>query len=149
MERKRVRRSQLIAFLTSAYGIRLAEAAAFRVLHGALAEIALPSLVLREPPLALEDERAESDLGAEVAELVAAGRRGDAVEHYNERVGAPEEMLSGMRQTRFWPTLEQAAHTLVYDTTITSSLPLDRVSEITTSRTAASSRSRTATRSSP
>ena len=36
-----------------------------------------------------------------------------------------------MRDPPFWPTLEQAAHTLVYDTTITSSLPLDRVSAIT------------------
>jgi hypothetical protein len=36
------------------------------------------------------------------------------------------------RDAPFWPTLEQAAHTLVYDTTITSSLPLDRVSAITT-----------------
>jgi hypothetical protein len=41
-------------------------------------------------------------------------------------------MLAGMRDAAFWPTLEQAAHTLVYDTTITSSLPLERVSAITT-----------------
>jgi hypothetical protein len=40
-------------------------------------------------------------------------------------------MLAGMRDAPFWPTLEQAAHTLVYDVTITSSLPLDRVSAIT------------------
>jgi hypothetical protein len=41
-------------------------------------------------------------------------------------------MLAGMRDAAFWPTLVQAAHTLVYDTTITSSLPLERVSAITT-----------------
>jgi hypothetical protein len=41
-------------------------------------------------------------------------------------------MLAGMRDAPFWPALEQAAHTLVYDTTITNSLPLDRVSAITT-----------------
>jgi hypothetical protein len=41
-------------------------------------------------------------------------------------------MLVGMRDAPFWPTLEQAAHTLVYDTKITSSLPLDRVSAIIT-----------------
>ena len=98
------------------------------LLHAALAGIAFPRLVLLEPPLALDDEPDQSNLGAEIAELVAAGRRGDAVEHFNKSIGVPEEMLAGIRDAPFWPTLEQAAHTLVYDTTITSSLPLDRVS---------------------
>lgn len=40
-------------------------------------------------------------------------------------------MLAGMRDAPFWPALERAAHTLAYDTTITSSLPLDRLSAIT------------------
>lgn len=102
------------------------------LLHAALAGIGLPRLALLEPPLALEDEPDEPDLGAEIAELIAAGRRGDAVEHFNKSIGVPEEMLAGMREAPFWPTLEQAAHTLVYDTTITSTLPLDRLSEITT-----------------
>jgi pimeloyl-ACP methyl ester carboxylesterase len=53
------------------------------LLHAALARIAFPRLALLEPPLALEDELDGSDLGAEVAELVAVGRRGDAVEHFN------------------------------------------------------------------
>jgi alpha-beta hydrolase superfamily lysophospholipase len=98
-----------------AYGF---SSGAVLLLHAALAGIALPKLALLEPPLALEDERDESDLGAEVAELVAAGRRGDAVEHFNKSIGVPEEMLAGMRDAAFWPTLEQAAHTLVYDTTL-------------------------------
>jgi hypothetical protein len=79
-----------------------------------------------------EDEPDGSDLGAEVAELVAAGLRRDAVEHFNRSIGVPEEMLAGLRDAPFWPTLEHAAHTLVYDSTITSSLPLDRVSAIAT-----------------
>jgi pimeloyl-ACP methyl ester carboxylesterase len=112
-----------------AYGF---SSGAVLLLHAALAGVALPKLVLLEPPLALEDEPDESDLGAEVAALVAAGRRGDAVEHFNKSIGVPEEMLAGMRGAPFWPALEQAAHTLVYDTTITSSLPLDRLSGITT-----------------
>ena len=58
-----------------------------------------PRLALLEHPLAL-DEPDESDLGAEVAELVAAGRRGDAVEHFNKSIGVPEEMLAGMRDAR-------------------------------------------------
>src|SRR5918999_1091540 len=78
------------------------------------------------PPYAVEREVED------LHELVAAGRRGDAVEHFNKSIGVPEEMLAGMREAPFWPALEQAAHTLVYDTTITNSLPLDRVSAITT-----------------
>jgi pimeloyl-ACP methyl ester carboxylesterase len=112
-----------------AYGF---SSGAVLLLHAALAGIALPRLALLEPPLALEDEPDASDLGAEIAELVAVGRRGDAVEHFNKSIGVPEEVLAGMRDAPFWPTLEQAAHTLVYDITITSSLPLDRVSGITT-----------------
>ena len=111
-----------------AYGF---SSGAVLLLHAALSGIALPRLALLEPPLALEVEPGGSDLGAEIAELVAASRRGDAVEHFNKSIGVPEEMLAGMRDAPFWPTLEQAAHTLVYDTTITSSLPLDRVSAIT------------------
>ncbi len=110
-----------------AYGF---SSGAVLLLHAALSGIAFPRLAMLEPPLAL-DKPDESDLGAEVAELVAAGRRGDAVEHFNKSIGVPEEMLAGIRDAPFWPTLEQAAHTLVYDTTITSSLPLDRVSAIT------------------
>jgi pimeloyl-ACP methyl ester carboxylesterase len=112
-----------------AYGF---SSGAVLLLHAALAGIALPRLALLEPPLALEDEPDGSDLGAEVAELVALGRRGDAVEHFNKSIGVPEEMLAGMRDAPFWPTLEQAAHTLVCDITITGSLPLDRASEINT-----------------
>jgi hypothetical protein len=112
-----------------AYGF---SSGAVLLLHAALAGIPLPRLALLEPPLALEDEPDGSDLGAEVAELVAAGLRRDAVEHFNRSIGVPEEMLAGLRDAPFWPTLEHAAHTLVYDSTITSSLPLDRVSAIAT-----------------
>lgn len=113
-----------------AYGF---SSGAVLLLHAALASVDFPRVALLEPPLALEDEPDEPDLGAEVTELVAAGRRGDAVEHFNRAIGVPEQLLAGMREAPFWPTLEQAAHTLVYDTTITRSLPLDRVSAITAS----------------
>jgi len=112
-----------------AYGF---SSGAVLLLHAALAGVAFPRLALLEPPLALEDEPDQPDLGAEVAELVAAGRRGDAVEHFNRSIGVPEEMLAGMRDAPFWPALERAAHTLVYDMTITSSLPLDQLSGVTT-----------------
>jgi pimeloyl-ACP methyl ester carboxylesterase len=102
-------------------------------LHAAAGGLAIPRLVLLEPPIPLEGQPEEDgDLGAEVTELVAAGRRGDAVEHFNRSIGVPEEMLAGMRQAPFWPTLEEIAHTLVYDTTITSSVTTGLLSTIAT-----------------
>lgn len=95
--------------------------------------LAIPKLTLLEPPLPLDPPPAdEPDLGAEVADLVAAGRRGDAVEHFNRSIGVPEEYLVGMREQPWWPAMEALAHTLVYDTIITGTFPVARLSTITT-----------------
>jgi hypothetical protein len=87
-----------------------------------------------EPPLELDESvPPDTDLGREIAELVAAGRRGDAVAHFNRSIGVPKEMIAGLRQAPFWPALEDLAHTLVYDTVITSSaLPPARLPTVTT-----------------
>jgi alpha-beta hydrolase superfamily lysophospholipase len=87
-------------------------------------------LALLEPPLAFEPEPESEDLGAEVAELVAAGRRGDAVLHFNRSIGVPEEMLAGMRDAPWWPAMEALAHTLVYDTRISGGFSVDRLGSI-------------------
>jgi pimeloyl-ACP methyl ester carboxylesterase len=86
-------------------------------------------LALLEPPV--DFDAPPSPLGAEVTELVAAGRRGDAVEHFNRSIGVPTELIAGLRQAPFWPGLEALAHTLVYDTLITESLTSQRLAEIT------------------
>jgi pimeloyl-ACP methyl ester carboxylesterase len=102
-------------------------------LHAAADGLPIEKLALMEPPLELDEHApAEPDLAAEVDELVAAGRRGDAVEHFNRTIGVPEEMIAGLRQAPFWPALEELAHTLVYDTVITTSLPATRLPAITT-----------------
>ncbi|MFF4879544.1 alpha/beta fold hydrolase [Micromonospora sp. NPDC000668] len=102
-------------------------------LHAAEQGLAIPRLALLEPPVPVDDQPApESDLGAEVAELVAAGRRGDAIEHFQTSIGVPAEMIAGMRQDPSWPALEALAHTLVYDTVITGSLSVARLSAVTT-----------------
>jgi pimeloyl-ACP methyl ester carboxylesterase len=55
----------------------------------------------------------------ELAALIAAGRRGDAVEYFQRRlVGIPEPVVVQLRQAPFRPALERLAHTLVYDATI-------------------------------
>jgi pimeloyl-ACP methyl ester carboxylesterase len=101
-------------------------------LHAAARGLGIAKLALLEPPIPLEDQPEEGDLGAEIAELVAAGRRGDAVEHFNRSIGVPEEMVAGMRDAPFFPTLEEIAHTLVYDTNITSSVTPELLSTIAT-----------------
>src|ERR687892_324339 len=101
-------------------------------LHAAARGLPVLKLVLLEPPIPLEDQPQEGDLGAEIAELMAAGRRGDAVEHFNRSIGVPEEMVAGMRDAPYFPTLEKIAHTLVYDTTITRSVTPDLLASIAT-----------------
>lgn len=70
----------------------------------------------------------EENMAGQLAELVAAGRRGDAVEFFQTRiVGIPPEIVAHIRQQPFWPALEKMAHTLVYEMTILGdrSLPVD------------------------
>lgn len=92
-------------------------------LHAAARGLAIPRLAVLEPPVILDEPVSPGpDLGAEVAELVAAGRRGDAMERFQRGIGVPAEMVEGMLASPAWPALEALAHTLVYDLTITSSL---------------------------
>lgn len=51
--------------------------------------------------------------------LIAAGRRGDAVEYFQRQmVGIPEHIVAELRNAPFRPALEAMAHTLVYDATL-------------------------------
>jgi alpha-beta hydrolase superfamily lysophospholipase len=53
--------------------------------------------------------------GEEAAALVAAGRRGEAMELFMRRVGSPDELVAQARQSPVWPSREAIAHTLAYD----------------------------------
>lgn len=100
------------AVLGFSSGAALALAAAAR--GSAIAKLALFDLPLRPggPPN-------EVDHAAALAELVRAGRRGDAVEYFQGRmVGIPEPVIEQMRHAPFRPALEQMAHTLVYEATV-------------------------------
>ncbi|WP_089009992.1 alpha/beta fold hydrolase [Micromonospora viridifaciens] len=88
-------------------------------------------LALLEPPIDLaKPPTGESGLAAEIAQLVAAGRRGDAVAHFQASIGVPAELTEGMRESPSWPALERLAHTLVYDLTIVDALPADELARI-------------------
>jgi hypothetical protein len=78
-------------------------------------------LALWEPNFIVDDARPAlpSDYVPHLNELVAADRRGDAVEYFmTAAVGMPGEFVAPMRGMPMWPALEGAAHTLAYDGTV-------------------------------
>ena len=74
--------------------------------------------VLFEPPFVTDDSRPPMppDLAARLNEMLAAGRRGEAVEYFmTKAVLAPPGAVAQMRQSPMWPRMEALAHTLAYD----------------------------------
>lgn len=83
--------------------------------------LAVERLALYEPPFMIDDSRElpPIDYVERIEAMVAAGRRGDAVEYFlRVAVQVPAEVVAGMRSAPMWPGLERVAHTLVYDGTI-------------------------------
>jgi pimeloyl-ACP methyl ester carboxylesterase len=100
---------------------------AILVLKAAAAGLPITHLVLYEPPFRPDDNYPPppADLAEQVAKLVAAGRRGDAVELYQTKaIGIPEDVVVQMRHAPFRPGLEAIAHTLAYDAKITGDMSL-------------------------
>jgi pimeloyl-ACP methyl ester carboxylesterase len=117
---------------------------AFLALQAAGRGLAISRLALYDPPYIVGDfvgdglgdgrPRQHADHAAALAELIAAGRRGDAVEYFQTRlVGIPEEVVVQLRHAPFRPALEAMAHTLVYEATILGdqSLPTELASALT------------------
>ncbi len=78
-------------------------------------------LALYEPPFIVDDSSppVPGDMVETLTRLVAAGRRGDAVEHYmTKALGVPAQVVATMRSSPFWAQWEATAHTLAYDFTI-------------------------------
>jgi pimeloyl-ACP methyl ester carboxylesterase len=78
-------------------------------------------LAVYEPPFIVDASRSllPEDYVSHLEDLVAAARRGDAVEFFlTTAVGVPAEVVAGMRQEPFWSSMEAVAHTLAYDGTI-------------------------------
>lgn len=89
---------------------------------------AISKLALYEPP---PTGGKAGTLAPQLTELVAAGRRGDAVELFQtEAVGIPAQIVAGMRNAPFRPALEKMAQTLVYESTILSPLPTGLVASV-------------------
>jgi pimeloyl-ACP methyl ester carboxylesterase len=85
-------------------------------------------LALYEPP---PTGAKAGQLAPQLAELIAAGRRGDAVELFQtEAIGIPAAIVAQMRNAPFRPALEKMAHTLVYESIILRSLPTGLLASI-------------------
>ncbi len=87
---------------------------AMLALKAAASGLPITKLALYELPPVQAPEHA-----TQLAALMAEGRRGDAVEYFQEHVvGIPEHVVHELRSAPFRPLLEAMAHTLVYDVTI-------------------------------
>ena len=109
-------------------------------LEAAAHGVAIDKLALYEPPFVVDDSRPPlpEDYVAHLDELIAAGRRGDAMEYALTRaVGLPEEDVRAMRAEPFFAAMEAVAHTAAYDGAIMADtmagrpLPLQRWASVT------------------
>lgn len=89
---------------------------------------AISRLALYDPP---PTGTTAGALAPQLSALIAAGRRGEAVELFQrEAVGIPAEIIAQLRHAPFRPALEQMAHTLVYESTILRALPSSMIEAI-------------------
>jgi pimeloyl-ACP methyl ester carboxylesterase len=99
-------------------------------LHAAAGGLAIPKLALFEPPVEPNQQATgESAFTAELAELVAAGRRRDAVAFFNRGIGVPDEIMA-QTTSETWAALEAVAHTLVYDCRISDATSLELLGSV-------------------
>lgn len=90
-------------------------------LEAAAQGLNITKLVLWEPNFIVDDSRPPlpKDYVEQLNEMVASGRRGDAVEYFmTKAVGLPVEFVTPMRSMPMWKGMEAEAHTLAYDGTI-------------------------------
>jgi pimeloyl-ACP methyl ester carboxylesterase len=80
----------------------------------------ITKLALYEAPFIIDASRPPmpADFASHLSELIALGRRGDAVEYWQTQLGVPAQVIAQMRQSPMWRGLEALAHTLPYDATI-------------------------------
>jgi len=77
----------------------------------------IKKLALYEPPFNSEKTAMQGweDYRKQLASLLAANRRGDAVALFMQFVGTPDSQIDGMRQSPMWPMFETVSPTLAYD----------------------------------
>jgi pimeloyl-ACP methyl ester carboxylesterase len=91
------------------------------VLRAAAQGVPLTAVASYEAPFVVPGTReVAADPADRIREMVAAGRRGDAVRYWmTSVVAAPAQVLTMMEGSPAWPALEALAHTLPYDIALT------------------------------
>jgi pimeloyl-ACP methyl ester carboxylesterase len=118
----------LIAHAGGSAGVFGYSSGAILALRAAAQGLAIPRLAFYEPP---PTGARAGELAPQLAELIAAGRRGDAVELFQtEAVGIPAAIVAQMRTAPFRPALEHLAPTLVYESTILQAVPPDLIASV-------------------
>jgi len=85
-------------------------------LQAASRGLPISRIAVWEPPYAVETPNPPADWGPQIASLIEAGRRGDAVAYWMTTIlGMPEPAVAGMRDAPFWAGMEAEAHGLVAD----------------------------------
>jgi hypothetical protein len=104
-------------------------------LKAAASGLAITKLALWEVPYSLdESRRPPADQAERYNEMIAVGRRGDAVEFFmGQVVGLPPEFVAYARTQPFWQVQEALAHTLAYDAAVMDdySLPTELAATVT------------------
>jgi pimeloyl-ACP methyl ester carboxylesterase len=99
-------------------------------LQAAAVGVPIEKLVLMEPPIGTDDDPADAAFTAEMTELVASGRRREAVERFLAGCGVPPDVLAGMAPSI--PALEAVAHTIVYDCLISAATTTEQLAKVST-----------------
>jgi pimeloyl-ACP methyl ester carboxylesterase len=104
-------------------------------LEAAARGLAITKLVAYEPPYVLTkpESKRRAALASTVGDLLAAGRQGDAVEHFLiEAVGLRPPVVQVLRGSRHWSPMEQLAPTLPYDFAVLdgAAIPASRLGRI-------------------
>ncbi len=118
----------------SLYGISSGAALAMEAaiqLSGKVKKLAMYEAPYNDDPAAQQTWR---EYTKQLAELLAAGRDGDAVGHFMMLVGATPEQVDEIRQTPMWPLWEAIAPTLAYDHIAAlgedASVPVERAARV-------------------
>jgi pimeloyl-ACP methyl ester carboxylesterase len=100
-------------------------------LHAAAAGLPVARLAVFEPPIDGSGPE-QAAFTARLTELVGAGRRDAAVEHFLAGVGLPDDVLAQMRDTPPWTAMVAVAHTLVYDSLVSEATSERLLAAVTT-----------------
>ena len=95
----------------------------------------IKKLAVYEPPYITEKAAQQEwkEYRKQIADLLKANRRGEAVVRFMQFVRTPTVQIEGMRQAPMWPMFEAVAPTLIYDAAVMGEdrmAPVNRVAQI-------------------